>query len=106
MPHAFGRQRAPLLMLDDIQAKKGMLNVLGDVGSRVYEMGSGGSLEPPGPLTYLHTVYMAYSECLPTRLNPLAERTCFSQVGIALSSQTAVKTRKGKKKTSGPAPGV
>jgi hypothetical protein len=27
-----------------------------------------------------HTVYMAYSECLPTRLNPLAERTCFSQV--------------------------
>ena len=26
---------------------------------------------------------MAYSECLPTRLNPLAERTCFSQVGEA-----------------------
>ena len=51
MPHAFGRQRAPLLMLDDIQAKKGMLNVLGDVGS-------------------------------------------------ALSAQTAVKTRKGKKKAS------
>ena len=25
---------------------------------------------------------MAYSECLPTRLNPLAERTCFSQVGV------------------------
>jgi hypothetical protein len=24
---------------------------------------------------------MAYSECLPTRLNPLAKRTCFSQVG-------------------------
>jgi hypothetical protein len=43
--------------------------------------GSGGSLEPPGPLpTHLHTVYMAYSECLPTRLNPLAERACFSQV--------------------------
>jgi hypothetical protein len=49
--------------------------------------GSGGSLEPPGPLlglpgpllTHLHTVYMACSECLPTRLNPLAERTCFSQ---------------------------
>ena len=38
-------------------------------------------LEPPGPLlTHLHTVYMAYSERLPTRLNPLAERTCFSQV--------------------------
>jgi hypothetical protein len=28
-------------------------------------------LEPPGPLlTHLHTVDMAYSECLPTRLNP------------------------------------
>jgi hypothetical protein len=38
-------------------------------------------LEPPGLLlTHLHTVYMAYSKCLPTRLNPLAERTCFSQV--------------------------
>jgi hypothetical protein len=43
--------------------------------------GSGGSLEPPGPLlAHLHTVYMIYSECLPTRLNPLVERTCFSQV--------------------------
>jgi hypothetical protein len=43
--------------------------------------GSRGSPEPPGPLlTHLHTVYMAYSECRPTRLNPLAERTCFSQV--------------------------
>ena len=49
--------------------------------------GSGGSLEPPGPLleppgpllTHRHTVYIAYSECLPTRLSPLAERTCFSQ---------------------------
>ena len=40
-------------------------------------------LEPPGPLlTHLHTVYIAYSERLPTRLNPLAERTCFSQVVI------------------------
>ena len=38
-------------------------------------------LEPPGPLlTHLHTVYMVYSERLPTRLNPLAERTCCSQV--------------------------
>ena len=46
--------------------------------------GSGGSLEPPGPLLeppgHLHTVYMAYSEYLPTHLNPLAKRTCFSQV--------------------------
>jgi hypothetical protein len=42
-------------------------------------------LEPPGPfLTHLHTVYMAYSEHLPTRLTPLAERTCFSQVAWAL----------------------
>ena len=43
--------------------------------------GLGGSLEPPGPLPmHLHTVYMEYSECLPTLLNPLAERSCFSQV--------------------------
>ena len=42
-------------------------------------------LDPPGPLlTHLHTVCMAYSECLPTRLNPLAERTCFSQVPVPL----------------------
>jgi hypothetical protein len=32
---------------------------------------------------HLHTVYMEYSECLPTLLNPLAERTCFAQVGGA-----------------------
>jgi hypothetical protein len=37
-------------------------------------------LEPPVPLlTHPHTVYMACSECLPTHLNPLAERACFSQ---------------------------
>jgi hypothetical protein len=43
--------------------------------------GSGGSLEPPAPLpTHLHAVHMAYSECLSTRLSPLAERTRFSQV--------------------------
>ena len=30
--------------------------------------------------THLHTVHIAYSERLPTRLTPLAERTCFSQV--------------------------
>ena len=60
------------------------------VGPREQQTGgSGGSLEPPGPLleapgplpTHLHTVYIAYSERLPTRLKPLAERTCFSQVG-------------------------
>ena len=28
---------------------------------------------------------MAYAECLPTRLNPLAERTCFSQVTAAFT---------------------
>jgi hypothetical protein len=33
--------------------------------------GLGGSLEPPGLLPmHLHTVYMEYSECLPTLLNP------------------------------------
>jgi hypothetical protein len=62
------------------------------VGAREQQIGgSWGSLEPPGPLieppglllTHLHTVYMAYSERLPTRLNPLAERTYFSQVGAA-----------------------
>jgi hypothetical protein len=41
--------------------------------------GSGGPVKLPGPLlTHPHTVYMAYSECLPTRVNPLAERACFS----------------------------
>jgi hypothetical protein len=53
--------------------------------------GSGGSLEPPGPLleppgpllTHLRTVCMAHSERLTTRLNPLAERTCFPQVYTA-----------------------
>ena len=45
--------------------------------------GSGGSLETPGPLlTHPHTVHMACSECLPTRLSPLAERTCFSQTPV------------------------
>jgi poly [ADP-ribose] polymerase len=33
IPHAFGRQKAPLLKLGDIQAKKDMLNVIGDVGA-------------------------------------------------------------------------
>ena len=28
----------------------------------------------------IHTVYTEYSACLPTLLNPLAERTCSSQV--------------------------
>jgi hypothetical protein len=48
---------------------------------------SGGSLEPPGPLlepplpTHLHTVCMAYSEDLPTRLNPLAERALLPPAG-------------------------
>ena len=42
-------------------------------------------MNPPGPLlyTHFHTVYIAYSDCLPTCLNPLAERTCFSQAGMA-----------------------
>ena len=38
-------------------------------------------LDPPGPLlTHFYTVYMGCSERLPTRLNPLAERTRFPQV--------------------------
>jgi hypothetical protein len=41
-------------------------------------------LNPPGPLPmHLHTVYMEYSECLPTLLTPLAERACFSKVYIS-----------------------
>ena len=58
------------------------------VGHREQQIGgSGGSPDPPGPLleppgprlTHLHTVYIANFEWLPTRLNPLAERTCFAQ---------------------------
>ena len=35
---------------------------------------------------HLHTVYMymGYSECLPTRLTPLAEGSCFSQAARLL----------------------
>jgi hypothetical protein len=62
--------------------------------------GPGGSLDPPAPLleppgpllTHLHTVYTAYSEHLPTRLNPLAERTCFSQPLVGIPGQTAGST--------------
>jgi hypothetical protein len=63
-----------------------------DVTAREKQIGgSGGSLEPPGPLleppgpllTHLHTVYMAYSDCLPNHSNPLAKMTCFSQVAAA-----------------------
>jgi poly [ADP-ribose] polymerase len=35
IPHAFGRQKAPLLRKQDIQGKKDLLNVLSDVGSAV-----------------------------------------------------------------------
>ena len=41
---------------------------------------------------------MASSECLPTRLNPLAEKTCFSQVlkaGNGLMCLTAVELTGG-----------
>jgi hypothetical protein len=39
----------------------------------------------PGPLlTHLHTVYMAYSECLRTRWNPLAERTGYPRCDSCL----------------------
>jgi hypothetical protein len=71
-----------------------LLAAIVGAGEKAIE-GSWGSLEPPGPrLTHLHTVYMAYSECLPTRLSPLAERTCFkrcfSQVGAHISEPERV----------------
>jgi hypothetical protein len=37
-------------------------------------------------LPHLYTVYMACAERLLTRLNPLAERTCFAQVGRVVGS--------------------
>jgi hypothetical protein len=55
------------------------VDLLGVARLRAQQIGgSRGSLEPPGPLL-THPVYTAHSERLPTRLNPLAERTCFSQ---------------------------
>jgi hypothetical protein len=84
-----------------------------DVLGREKEIGgSGGSDEPPGPLlTHLHTVYMAYSEYHPTRLNPLAERTCSSQVlgaisltGSGSTALIATRPRKGVLRLA-PAPG-
>jgi poly [ADP-ribose] polymerase len=35
IPHAFGRAKAPVLTLADVEAKKVMLNVIGDVGAAV-----------------------------------------------------------------------
>ena len=63
--------------------------------------------EPPGPLlTHLHTVYMAYSECLPTRLNPLAERACFFQAGaLGRAEFYAAMQLVAAAKQSGAAPG-
>ena len=58
-------------------------------------------LEPPGPLlTHLHAVYIAYSECLPTRLNPLAERTCLRgghRAGRRRRGQAALRGRRGER---------
>jgi hypothetical protein len=76
---------------------------------------SGGSLEPPGPLleppghllTHLHTVSMAYSECLPTRLNPMAEGTCFSQAtGLTASGKAlfSMADKKARRRPPPPAP--
>jgi hypothetical protein len=75
-------------------------------GSRGSLESPGPLLEPPGPLlTHLHTVCMAYSECLRTRLNPLAERsqrTCFSQA--RLRARDAAPLRAGRRcaERSGP----
>ena len=38
-------------------------------------------LEPLGLFLRTSIPCISYSECLPTRLSPLAEPTCFSQVG-------------------------
>ena len=46
-------------------------------------------MNPLGLFLNLHTVYLAYSECLPTRLNPLAEGTRFSQVTMAENRKKA-----------------
>jgi hypothetical protein len=58
----------------------------------------GGHLNPWASsynIMHLHTVYMEYSECLPTLWNPLAERTCFPQAvvtptGRETSARTAI----------------
>ena len=64
-------------------------NRSGVQGARLNPLGL--FLEPPGPLlTHIHTVYMAYSERLPTRLNPLAERTCFSQASTPSLRRTSL----------------
>ena len=77
------RQRLDML-LQDLVVARARKEVFGGLRKRVgggeqQIGGSGDSPEPPGPLpeppgpllTHLHTVHMAYSECLPTRLNPL-----------------------------------
>ena len=43
---------------------------------------------------HIQTAYMEYSECLPTILNPLAERTCFSQVRKVQAIKLAEEQRK------------
>jgi hypothetical protein len=64
------------------------------VPPREKEIGvSGGSVEPLG--LFLRTsipIYMAYSEHLLTRLNPLAERACFSQVPPRLAQRDSLGT--------------
>ena len=63
------------VLLDLVERDKlAALEITSDMHQRREKQigGSGGSLEPPGPLleppapllTHLHTVYMAYSECL------------------------------------------
>jgi hypothetical protein len=64
--------------------------------------GSGGSLEAPGPLlTHIYTVNMESSECLPTRLKPMAERTCCSQARAGAAVEEVGRRRCG----AGPEPG-
>jgi tRNA-dihydrouridine synthase len=70
---------APMVTASPLVAEARRLGLVVDREKQIG--GAGGSLEPPGRLlTHRHTVYMANSECLPTHLSPLAERTYFSQV--------------------------
>ena len=45
---------------------------------------------------------MGYSECLPTRLNPPAERACFSQVIILIDASGSMRAEEVRKTPSWP----
>ena len=65
-------------------------------------------MNPLGPLlTQLRTVCMAYSDCLPTLVDPLAERARFSQVQAAIDalSERGPGLREDGGRPGGPRPG-